>query len=655
MTATKGDILVVDDIPENVRLLFLMLAKEGYEVRQTINGEQALKAVRYDPPDVILLDIMMPHMDGYEVCRRLRSNSKTSEIPIIFISVKSEPFDKVKAFQVGGNDYITKPFYIEEVLARIENQLARVRQQRQLADRNAQLTREIQDRQRAEQALHSQQAFLSAVIDANPNLIFVRDEEGRFTLVNQALADLYSTNVESLIGKTEAELNRDRAQPVYFSTPPSQPDNPSPNRAAYPLRTASGEVRWFQTTELPLSSLEGEPLVLSVWTDITERQQAEETLWLQAERERLLRTIAQHIRQSLNLGRILEATVTEVRQFLGCDRVLIYRREGQARDRITVESTSSGACPLVETGTTQQWLLQFMQAFERHPDLAIEAIEDVRTAALPERVRETLDRLQIRATLVVPIPYSQSVEWACNGQNQLWGLLVAHQCCDPRPWQSAEIDVLESLAEQIAIAIQHGELHEKLANANRELERLAHLDGLTGLANRRCFDDYLALEWRRMQREGQSLSLIMADVDFFKAYNDTYGHPQGDDCLKAVARAIDRCTKRPADLAARYGGEEFAIVLPNTSLEGALTIACTIQDCVKQLDLEHERSEIGASVTLSLGVASCVPQPELSWEGLLQLADEALYRAKESGRNCVIPMQVTVERAQNFARSVSNL
>jgi diguanylate cyclase (GGDEF)-like protein len=335
--------------------------------------------------------------------------------------------------------------------------------------------------------------------------------------------------------------------------------------------------------------------------------------------------------------------------------VLIYRREGQARDRVTVESTSSGACPLVETGPTQQWLLQFMQAFECHPDLAIEAIEDVRTAPLPERVLETLDRLQIRATLVVPIPYSQSIEWECNRQNQLWGLLVAHQCCDPRQWQPAEIEVIESLAEQIAIAIQHGELHEKLANANRELERLAHLDGLTGLANRRCFDDYLALEWRRMQREGQSLSLIMADVDFFKAYNDTYGHPQGDECLKAVARELDRCTKRPADLAARYGGEEFAIVLPNTPLEGALTIARTIQECVKQLDLEHERSEIAASVTLSLGVASCVPQPELSWEGLLQLADKALYRAKKSGRDRVIPMQVTVERSQNFARSASNL
>ncbi|WP_448571221.1 diguanylate cyclase [Trichothermofontia sp.] len=149
----KGNILLVDDTPDNLRLLSNILSRQGYEVRSVINGQMALMGVRAEPPDLILLDINMPQMNGYEVCQQLKRDEQTADIPIIFISALDDVIDKVRAFTIGGVDYITKPFQLEEVLARVENQLTLRRLQRLLKEQNKQLQREIQEHQRAEMAL----------------------------------------------------------------------------------------------------------------------------------------------------------------------------------------------------------------------------------------------------------------------------------------------------------------------------------------------------------------------------------------------------------------------------------------------------------------------------------------------------------------------
>ncbi len=172
-----------------------------------------------------------------------------------------------------------------------------------------------------------------------------------------------------------------------------------------------------------------------------------------------------------------------------------------------------------------------------------------------------------------------------------------------------------------------------LQQANETLERLAASDGLTQLANRRRFDESLLQEWRRMSRERAPLGLIICDIDHFKRYNDTFGHQQGDDCLRAVARAIGGSARRPADLVARYGGEEFALILPNTHAEGALHLAETIRSAVCGLEIPHPDSSAGPFVTLSLGVACIIPSATASPEALLSAADQALYAAKGQGRN----------------------
>lgn len=178
---------------------------------------------------------------------------------------------------------------------------------------------------------------------------------------------------------------------------------------------------------------------------------------------------------------------------------------------------------------------------------------------------------------------------------------------------------------------------QKLAQA--ALQELANHDGLTGIANRRAFDETLKLEWRRAMRDSQPLSLLMVDVDHFKHYNDRYGHLAGDECLKQVAGAMSDEMQRASDMVARYGGEEFAVILPNSTQEGATVVAEKLRKTVEKLGIVFADSELG-HVTVSIGIASVTPTPAGdSWQ-LISTADAALYRAKASGRNCAVALQV---------------
>lgn len=185
------------------------------------------------------------------------------------------------------------------------------------------------------------------------------------------------------------------------------------------------------------------------------------------------------------------------------------------------------------------------------------------------------------------------------------------------------------------------ELIVQLQKAQTALEELANCDGLTGLANRRQFDRVLKTEWARSTRELLPLSLLMIDVDHFKAYNDTYGHQMGDACLQYVAQALgDDSRLRASDVVARYGGEEFSVVLPNTDLDGALVVAERMRSAVCALDLKHSHSTAAAHVTISIGAACMQPNRLSNPAQLLRAADVALYMAKNEGRNRVIAEQV---------------
>ncbi len=173
---------------------------------------------------------------------------------------------------------------------------------------------------------------------------------------------------------------------------------------------------------------------------------------------------------------------------------------------------------------------------------------------------------------------------------------------------------------------------QQLAEAYRAVEELAITDALTGLANRRRFDQYLTTEWRRGMRERAPLSLVLIDADLFKSYNDTYGHLRGDNCLKQIAEAIQDVVSRPGDLVARFGGEEFAVVLPNTPAPGAFQVAQEICAVMRNRELPHSSNPVGV-VTISAGCSTLVPQPGRQAPSLIDCADQALYEAKGNGRN----------------------
>ena len=497
-------ILVVDDDNHNLKILSEILLDKGYKVLIAQNGINGIETATRAIPDMILLDIKMPQIDGIEVCQRLKSQLLTQHIPIIFITGLSETESKVQGLKMGAVDYVTKPIEEEEVLARINTHLTIKNLQKTLSQRNKRLEEQVKE-------------------------------------------------------------------------------------------------------------------------------------------EQLFTKIAERIRSSLELPKILSKVAQEIQQLLKCDRVLITSVTGNHAS-LEAQVVARGISEIVERTSTWQTLYADREQYPQYQEGYCHSFEDLNSLKDPE-LQKLYQQWDIQAELIIPIwldtnqPVHQiePEKYEISQPSQLsflsfWGYLIIHQCKAPRQWQS-EIFLLQRLSTQLSIAIKQALLYQKLKTANLELQQLAVRDSLTQIFNRRYFDRQLALEWRRLTRNPSPLSLIMGDVDHFKIYNDTYGHQQGDECLRQVAKAIAACTRRPADVVCRYGGEEFAIILPHTHLEGVVKVAKLINTKVQELNLEHANSPTSPIVTISLGVACITPSRDSDAQCLIQNADLALYQAKSEGRN----------------------
>ena len=450
---SSGKILIVDDSLENLRLLSSLLTREGYKVISATDGSMALSTIKEEPPDLILLDVMIPEMDGYEVCQYLKSQKQTRHIPIIFLSGLDSELDKVEAFRVGGVDYITKPFYTEEVIFRVKAQLSIINEQKRL-----------------------QQLLQEQIIERNI---------------------------------VERELNKSRTL----------------------------------LTEVLHSSLDG----MAAFEAIRDRQgKIIDFCWLIA-------------------NPVAAMTIGGTIQSLQGKRLFVEGTPGHLFDGL-------------------------FNAF----------VQVVESCTVLEK-EHYYDSLSLKA----------------------WFQIVAVKLGDGFAMTFRDIS-------------ERKQLELTLIEANSRLLYQANIDSLTQIGNRRRFDECIAREWSRCAREKEYLSLILCDVDFFKAYNDTYGHQAGDRCLYSVAKAIAIAVERPADEVFRYGGEEFAIVLPNTEPQGAIQVAEEIRDSVKCLQILHTSSKIDDIVSLSLGVSSIIPDIRSSAYALISTADNALYNAKLKGRNCVV-------------------
>ena len=490
-------VLIVDDKANNLQLLSSYLKKTNYKVLIAQNGTIALKIARKLQPHIILLDVMMPGIDGFEVCRQLKAAVATKNIPVIFMTALAETHKKVEGFKLGAVDYITKPFEEQELLARISTHLS--------------------------------------------------------------LDLLYQNSLK------------------------------------------------------------------------------------QNAQRQLLFEISDRIRQSLDLKSIFKTATSEIRTLLKCDFVgLIALRQ----TKIKIQASSkSPAIELDRTKTLDYSYLcpdpQIYQAYLRGHVEIIEgqSVDDLAAVSL----------LAPRSRLIVPIlirdanytsGFFSPSEDTMSVSNILYGWLIVDRYIAADLWQSEEISLLREITTQLAIGIKQGLLH-------RQLSQLALLDSLTKVYNRRSFDRQLKREWGRLKRIPAPLSLIMCDVDCFKIYNDVYGHQQGDLCLQKIAKAIGSALKRPADVLARYGGEEFVVILPNTPQQGAAQVGESIRQAVKNLKIPHHNSLVDSVVTMSLGVATTVPNSVDNTQLLLEAADLALYQAKERGRDCVAVYPESISRSKD--------
>ncbi|MHC5856935.1 diguanylate cyclase domain-containing protein [Nostoc sp.] len=489
---------------------------------------------------------------------------------------------------------------------------------------------DITERKRIEEALRESEHRYRSVITVMAEGIVLQKADGRITACNQSAERILGLTAEQMMERTSIDP---RWQAIHEDGT-SFPGDTHP--AIVTLRTGKpqfhvimgvhkpdGSLTWISINSLPLFAAdESKPYgVVASFTDITIRKQAQIALQQQTERERMVNAIGQHIRESLDLDEILNTTVAEVRDFLQTDRVIIYRFQPDCSSVAIAESVASGWESILNMEITDNSFVKTQG--ESYQESTHQVTPDIYTAGFAPYHVEFLEKLQVRAKLVVPIFQG----------DRLWGLLVAHHFSASRDWQPWEDQLLQQLATQLAIAIQQSELYQQLQRANQQLENMVMVDELTQIANRRCFDHRLNSVWQYLLREQGFISLLLCDIDYFKQYNDTYGHAAGDDCLRLIAQAFKQSVKRSRDLVARYGGEEFVVILPSTASDGAFYVAQDIHQALEQLNIPHAASAVKHYVTLSIGIATVIPTSNMVPLDLIEAADQALYQAKANGRD----------------------
>ncbi|BAY38811.1 diguanylate cyclase with PAS/PAC and GAF sensors [Nostoc sp. NIES-2111] len=489
---------------------------------------------------------------------------------------------------------------------------------------------DITDRKRMEEALRESEERYHSVITAMTEGIVLQQADGCITACNESAQRILGLTPEQMMGRTSIDKRwqaiHEDGSPFLGQTHPAvvtlQTGQPQYN-VIMGVHKPDDSLSWILINSQPLFQPDqAKPYaVVASFTDITASKQAGLALKQQMEQERVVYAISQHIRQTLDLDKILQTTVTEVRNFLQSDRVIIYRFNPDWSAVVITESVAEPWRPILNMKITESNFIETKGKLSGQS--TVEITPNIYNAGFAPYHVEFLEQLQVKAKLVLPILH----------KSNLWGLLVVHHCCAFREWQPTEIQLLQQIATQTAIAIQQSELHQRLQTANRELKNLAMVDQLTGIANRRRFDQKLDCVWRHFLREQGSVSLLLCDIDYFKRYNDTYGHAAGDDCLRLVAAAFQQTVKRSTDLPARYGGEEFVVILPNTDTEGAWQVAQEIHQAVQQLNIPHSASDVKPYVTLSIGIATVIPNSTLTPLNLIEAADQALYQAKAQGRD----------------------
>jgi len=485
---------------------------------------------------------------------------------------------------------------------------------------------DISERKALEGRLRQQEEDFRTLVENNPDGILRIDRQFRFLYVNPIIESRTGISKAEFVGKTFAEIGMPEPLIQLWESAIAHVFETGQEQLLETEEVLSLGRHTFYSRIVPELDSHGNLIsVLVISRDMTNLRAAQEALQQRADREHTLRLITQHIRESLELDVILSTAVNEVQRSLQADRALIFHLRSDRSGQIIAEAV----LPEWPVTLEMRWEDEHFSAecYNFYAQDQGRIVPDITQDEWADCLTEFMQEIGVQSKMVAPI-----IQHLDDGPI-VWGLIITHACATQRQWQTDELALLQQVADQLAIAIQQSELHQRLQAANQELERISTTDALTQIANRRHFDDIFAKEWLRAQREQRKLALVLCDIDYFKQYNDTYGHPAGDDCIAAVAQALQGCVNRVTDCLARYGGEEFAVILPHTDVTGAIVIVQNMQAAIAALNIEHQSHEFADVVTLSFGIAAMTPQPATDPQLLLNQADRALYTAKQSGRD----------------------
>ncbi|MBP0022291.1 MAG: EAL domain-containing protein [Cyanobacteria bacterium SBLK] len=575
------DILIADGTLDSLRLISQSLSSHGYDVRSAATGTLAIASAREMQPDLILLDIKMPDLSGYEVCCQLKQDPRTCDIPIIFISALNEPFDKVKAFSVGGVDYIVKPFRIEEALARIQSQLERYFSLIQIQKLNAELEQRVQER--TEELRASNQTLQQEIADRQKIAESLRESESKFRQISEHIQEVfwlicYDAHLKEFkeieyVSPAFAEIWGRTCESLYENSwewiAAIHPHDRQKVQVAFKEKAArglfdeeyrvvrpDGTLRWIRDRGFPIYNDRGEVYrVAGIAENITQRKQAE------LERDRFFNL-------SLDL-------------FFITDETGKFKRLNSAWMQLL------GYAPSELIGGS-------FWDFAHPEDLPL-----VKNARGRLRRGEDVNALEIR----------------CCGQDGEYYWMAWNIVPFPR--------------ENLFYGVGR-DISQRKASEARLIYETLH-DALTGLGNRTYFMEQLEIAFKKGKRQREShFAILFIDLDDFKRINDTLGHAIGDRLLVQVSQIL-QASVREVDSVARLGGDEFVILLENANAwQDVLKVVERIQERLKSPFHPGDREVF---VSTSIGVIFSKPDYRDPCE-ILRDADIAMYRAKAKGKGC---------------------
>lgn len=590
--ATQYTILIVDDTPANLAVVVDSLEGHGFRVIVAQDGEESLRRAELAQPDLILLDVMMPGLDGFEVCRRLKANATTRDIPVIFMTSLAEIEDKVGGFKAGAVDYVTKPLQIDEVIVRIDTHLRLRAMQKQLEAQNAELLQyrkglehqvaertaalslsnrllqeEIVERKQAEERLWESEHKYRTLVEDSPDLIIRYDLDCRRIFVSDAYLQMHGRLPVDVIGKCPTEVwGNARITAAEFESRLRQVMKTG-ERAEIELDwyNPEGEYICHWMRAVPEYDRDGRVVsVLSITRDVSEAKRAEKVLHMQ---EQELRSLVENTPDTI------------ARYDKHCRR--IYANPRMLEDMgATLEQVINKTPSEVPGGKSAQ-------AYEQ----------------------------RIGKVLSGDIPEDFELAWeTVNGKQ-----VVSHIRLTPEFGFDGEIVSVLAVGRDIT----------EIDEYRQSIHRMAFYDALTDLPNRALLSDRIRQTIADASWHGHKFGVMLLDLDRFKEVNDTLGHGMGDLLLREVSERLLQCV-RIYDTVARLGGDEFAILLPQVRESDDLaTIARKIVESFEvPFNISGKELFISASIGIALYPGDCA-----EIDALFKYADSAMYHAKKLGRN----------------------